>query len=155
MANEKYFEKMRAKYNRYSYLYQSGEIEDRIALAREIGEHTSDERTVTRIINALNRMGIIDLVGLINTDIDEIAKTRNIGHEALNIIRVIKHLPTLTYAQAHPFAKTYRVYFCKPLIYGGTDGYSKDFNTLKQLSEFFKSSECDGAVITYIVEENN
>lgn len=155
MIDEKYFEKMRAKYNKYSYLYQPGEIEDRMALAREIGKHTSCDRTVTRIINALERIGIIDLVGLINTDIDEIAKTRNIGHEALNIIRVIKGLPTLTYAQAHPFTKTYRVYFCKPLIYGGFDTYSKDFNTLKQLGEFFDSSECDGADIIRIVEKND
>ena len=155
MISEEYFKKLEAKYNKYSYLYQPSEIEDRIALAREIGKHVSDERTVTRIINALERIGIIDLVSLLDTDIDKIAKARNIGHEALNIIRVIKGLPTLTYAQAHPFTKTYRVYFCKPLIYGGADEYSKDFNTLKQLSEFFKSSECDGAVITNVVEMND
>lgn len=134
MVSEEYFKKLEVKYKMYSYLYQPGEIEDRMALAREIGKHTSNDKMVTRIINALNRVGIMDLTDLMNTDIDEITKARNIGHETLNIIRVIKGLPTLTYAQAHP-------------CIGTSDEIIKKIESLGYVYE--KKLWADGSVMTH------
>lgn len=134
MINEKYFEKLEAKYIKYWYIAQPDATKSVIELAREISKYTDSERNVTRILNACRRLNILSLNDLLVADIDTIAKVKNIGHESLNILRTIKGLPTLTYAQAHPFSKYYRVYFYNTER-GGS--WHKDFHTLKELSDYF------------------
>ena len=83
-------------------------------------------------------------------DLDDIAKIKNIGTNAINIIRQIRGLPTLTEKDIHPFAKSYRVWFYNPEKDCRNKTWWNDFNTLKELSDFFNSKECNGAVIKYI-----
>lgn len=152
MIREEYFKKLEAKYVKYWYCAQAG-APDVIELAREMAKYTDDEKKVTRIVNGLRRGNVHSLEDLMVADIDELAKIRNIGHDALNILRQIKGLPITTYADEHPFATTYRVYFYNPEKDGGS--WYKDFNTLRELHEFFNSNECDGAIIKYIVKKGD
>lgn len=103
MVNEEYFKKLEAKYVKYWYIAQTGAPEV-IELAREIAKYTDDEKKVTRIVNGLRRGNVHSIEDLMRSDINEIAKLRNIGLDAENILRQIKGLPTKTYADKHPFA---------------------------------------------------
>ena len=98
MVSEEYFKKLEAKYLKY----HPTEVSKRMGLAREIAKHTNNEQLITKIINCLGKGDVYSVEDVIEADIDEIAKIRGMGHESLNIIRTIKSLPTLTYAQAHP-----------------------------------------------------
>lgn len=104
MINEEYFKKLEAKYVKYWYVAQAG-ASDVIKLAREIAKYTDDEKKVTRIVNGLRRGNVHSIEDLMRADIDELAKLRNIGLDAENILRQIKGLPTQTYADKHPFSK--------------------------------------------------
>lgn len=141
MVNEEYFKKLEAKHVGL----------DAIQLAMQISKYTDDEKKVTRIINALRRAGITCIDSLMVADIDELATIRTIGHDALNILRQIKGLPTITYADEHP--KTYRVYFYSPE--DSNFSWFKDFNTLRELHEFFNRNECKGVVIKHIVKKED
>lgn len=152
MVREEYFKKLEARYVKYWYIAQEG-APDVIELAREIAKYTDDEKKVTRIVNGLRRGKVHSIEDLMRADIDELAKIRNIGLDAVNILRQIKCLPTITYADVHPFATTYRVYFYNQEKDGGS--WFKDFNTLRELHEFFNSNECEGAVIKYIVKKED
>ena len=149
MIREEYFKKLETKLLKYWNLSEDfafGVVE----LAREIAKYTDDERKVSRIVNSLRRANVHCIEDLMVADLDDIAKTRNIGTDAINIIRQIRGLPVLTKKDIHPFAKGYRVWFYRPGKDGGS--WSKDFNTLKELNEFFNSDECRDAVIRYISE---
>ena len=150
MINEEYFKKLEIKYVKYQDVVQEGlkGIPKLIELAREIAKYTDDERKVTRIVNGLRRCRVSSIEDLMAVDLDDIAKIKNIGTDAINIIRQIRGLPILTGKDIHPFTKSYRVWFYNPEKDGGS--WWKDFNTLKELSDFFNSKECDGAVIRYI-----
>ena len=104
MVNEEYFKKLEAKYVKYWYIAQEG-APDIIELAREIAKYTDEEKKVTRIVNCLRRGNVYSIEDLMAADIDELAKIRNIGLDAENILRRIKGLPTKTYADKHPFSK--------------------------------------------------
>lgn len=151
MIHKEYFERLEAKYIKYWYLAQPDAIKSVMELAREISKYTDSEKNVTRILNACRRLNILSLNDLLVTDINTIAKARNIGLNAVNIIRQIKGLPILIESEAHPFAKYYRVYF-----YNTEKGGSwyKDFHTLKELSDYFNGDdECLKATsINYISE---
>lgn len=146
MVNEEYFKKLETKYLKYWYSAQSSCYV--IELAREIAKYTDEEKKITRIVNSLGRANVHCIEDLMAADINELAKIRNIGLDAENILRQIKGLPTKTYADKHPFTTTYRVYFYNPEKDGGS--WHKDFNTLRELYEFFNSNECDDVVIKYI-----
>lgn len=138
MVDEKYFEKLKAKHIKYWYLAQPDAAIDIEKLAREIAKYTDDKRKVTRILNACRRLNILSVDDLIEADLDAIAKARNIGLDAMNIIRQIKGLPVLTETDIHPFAKVYRVYFYNTER-GGS--WHKDFHTLKELSDYFNGDD--------------
>ena len=104
MVNEEYFKKLEAKYVKYWYIAQAG-APDVIELAKEIAKYTDDEKKVTRIVNGLRRGNVSSIEDLMEADIDKLAKIRNIGLDAENILRQIKGLPTTTYADKHPFSK--------------------------------------------------
>lgn len=104
MIREEYFKKLEARYVKYWYIAQEG-APDVIELAREIAKYTNEEKKVTRIVNGLRRGGVHSIEDLMVADIDELAKVRNIGLDAENILRQIKGLPTKTYADKHPFSK--------------------------------------------------
>lgn len=104
MVNEEYFKKLEAKYVKYWYIAQAG-APDVIELAREIAKYTDEEKKVTRIVNSLRCGNIHSMEELMAADINELAKIRNIGLDAENILRQIKGLPTTTYEDKHPFAK--------------------------------------------------
>ena len=104
MVKEEYFKKLEAKYVKYWYIAQEG-APDVIELAREIAKYTDDERKVTRIVNGLRKGNVHSIEDLMAADIDKLAKIRNIGLDAENILRRIKGLPTATYADKHPFSK--------------------------------------------------
>jgi hypothetical protein len=104
MIREEYFKKLEAKYVKYWYVAQEG-APDVVELAREIAKYTDEEKKVTRIVNGLRRGNVHSIEDLMRADINELAKARNIGHDALNILRQIKGLPTTTYADEHPFSK--------------------------------------------------
>lgn len=104
MVNEEYFKNLEAKYVKYWYIAQEG-APDVIELAREIAKYTDDEKKVTRIVNGLRRGNVHSIQDLMTADIDELAKLRNIGLDAENILRRIKGLPTVAYADKHPFSK--------------------------------------------------
>lgn len=146
--DEKYFEKLKVKCCKY-YYFVPAEVSEIVGLAREIAKYTDDERKVTRILNGLERAGVYSLEELKKADLEVIARTRNIGTDAVNIIRQIKGLPLLTYTDVHPFAKNYRVYFYSP---EKGDSWYKDFHTLKELSDYFNSDECKQMSINYISE---
>lgn len=104
MVKEEYFKKLETRLLKYWDLsedFTSGVI----GLAREIAKYTDDEKKVTRIVNRLRYSKVHSIEGLIAADIDELAKLRNIGLDAENILRQIKGLPTKTYADKHPFSK--------------------------------------------------
>jgi hypothetical protein len=143
MVSEEYFKKLEVKYLKY----HPNEVSKRMGLAREIANHTNNERVITKIINCLGKGDIYSVEDVIEADINEIAKIRNMGHESLNIIRTIKGLPTLTYAQAHPCINYYRVFFYNREC---DSNWHKDFSTLRELSNYFNNEECDGTVINYI-----
>ena len=147
MIKEEYFKRLETKYVKYHHVVQEG-IPKLIELAREIAKYTDDERKVTRMVNGLRRYNVSSIEDLMAADLDDIAKIKNIGTDAINIIRQIRGLPILTEKDIHPFSKSYRVWFYNPEKDGGS--WWKDFNTLKELSDFFNSKECDGAVIKYI-----
>lgn len=149
MINEEYFKKLETKYIKYQDVMQN-DGPKLIELAREIAKYTDDERKVTRIVNSLRRCNVSSIEDLMAADLDDIAKIKNIGTDAINIIRQIRGLPILTEKDIHPFAKSYRVWFYNPEKDDCYAKWWKDFNTLKELSEFFNSKECDGAVIKYI-----
>lgn len=134
MVSEEYFKKLEARCAKYYYLYQPDAIRDCVALAREIAKYTSNEGMITKIVNSLKRMGVLNIEGLMEADIDEIAKIKNMGHESLNIIRTIKGLPTLTYAQAHPYI-------------GTSDEIIKKIESLGYVYE--KKLWADGSVMTH------
>lgn len=104
MIREEYFKKLETKYVKYWYVAQAGAPEV-MKLAREIAKYTDDEKKVTRIVNGLRRGNVHSIQDLMAADIDELAKIRNIGLDAENILRQIKGLPTQTYADKHPFSK--------------------------------------------------
>ena len=104
MVNEEYFKKLETKYVKYWYIAQAG-APDVIELAREIAKYTDEEKKVTRIVNGLRRANVHCIKDLMVADINELAKVRNIGLDAENILRQIKGLPTKTYADKHPFSK--------------------------------------------------
>lgn len=104
MIREEYFKKLEARYVKYWYIAQEG-APDVIELAREIAKYTDDEKKVTRIVNGLRRGNVHSIEDLMAADIDKLAKIRNIGLDAENILRQIKGLPTKTYADKHPFSK--------------------------------------------------
>ena len=151
MIKESYFERLRASHIKYWYFAQPDAANDIIELAREISKYTDSERKVTRILNVCRTLNILSLNGLLGADIDEIAKARNIGPDAVNIIRQIKGLPVLTETDIYPFAKVYRVYFYNTER-GGS--WHKDFHTLKELSDYFNGDdEClKTTSINYISE---
>lgn len=148
MIKEEYFKKLETKYVKY---VMQKDVPKVIRIAREIAKYTDDERKVTRMVNGLMMHNISSIEDLMAADLDDIAKIKNIGTDAINIIRQIRGLPILTEKDIHPFAKSYRVWFYNPEKDGGA--WWKDFNTLKELSDFFNSKECDGAIIKYI--DNN
>lgn len=104
MVNEEYFKKLETKYVKYWYIAQAG-APDVIELAREIAKYTDEEKKVTRIVNSLRCGNIHSMEGLMAADINELAKIRNIGLDAENILRQIKGLPIITYEDKHPFTK--------------------------------------------------
>ena len=107
MVNEGYFKKLEAKQAvliKFGYLTKE-ELPKLIELAREIAKYTDDEKKVTRLINALRRGEVSSIEELMEADIDELAKIRNIGLDTVNILRQIKGLPTITYSDVHPFSK--------------------------------------------------
>lgn len=148
MIREEYFRNFEARYVKYWYGAQEGAPKV-IELAREIAKYTDDEKKVTRIVNGLRRGNVSSIEDLMRADIDEVAKIRNIGLDAINILRQIKGLPLLTYTDTHPFTKNYRVYFYSP---EEGDSWHKDFHTLKELSDYFNSDECKQMSINYISE---
>ena len=106
MIREEYFKKLETKLFNYWNLSEDfvfGVIE----LAREIAKYTDDEKKVTRIVNCLRRanVNVYCIEDLMAADIDELAKVKNIGLDAENILRQIKGLQTKTYADEHPFSK--------------------------------------------------
>ena len=135
MVNEEYFKKLETKYVKYWYVAQTG-APDVIELAREIAKYTDEEKKVTRIVNGLRRGNVHSIEDLMEADIDELAKVRNLGHDALNILRQIKGLPIKTYADEHPFTKSYKVEF-----FDSYDGryWLKEFCTLRELNSYFAS----------------
>jgi hypothetical protein len=104
MVSEEYFKKLEARYVRYWYEAQEGAPKV-VELAREIAKYTDDEKKVTRIVNCLRKASIDCVEELKAADIVYLSCIRNIGHDALNIFRQIKGLPTTTYADEHPFSK--------------------------------------------------
>ena len=102
MVNEEYFKKLEAKYVKYWYAAQAVDV---IMLAKEIAKYTDEEKKVTRIVNGLRKGNVSSIEDLMAADIDKLAKIRNIGLDAENILRQIKGLPTKTYADKHPFSK--------------------------------------------------
>ena len=104
MIREDYFKKLEERYVKYWYIAQEG-APDVIELAREIAKYTDDEKKVTRIVNGLRKGNVHSIEDLMRADIDELAKLRNIGLDAENILRQIKGLPATTYADKHPFSK--------------------------------------------------
>ena len=104
MIREEYFRNFEARYVKYWYEAQE-DAPKVIELAREIAKYTDDEKKVTRIVNGLRRGNVHTIEDLMRADIDELAKLRNIGLDAENILRQIKGLPTKTYTDKHPFSK--------------------------------------------------
>lgn len=153
MIREEYFKKLEERYVSYWYSVVREEPSKVVELAKEIAKYTDEEGKVTRIVHGLWRGDIYSIEKLMKADINEITKIKNIGRDASNILRQIKGLPTTTYADEHPFAITYRVYFYNPEKDG--DSWFKDFNTLRELCEFFNSNECKGSVIKYIVKKED
>ena len=152
MVDEKYFEKLNAKHIKYWYLAQPDAAINIEKLAREIAKYTDDERKVTRILNACRRLNILSVDDLIEADLDAIAKARNIGLDAINIVRQIKGLPILTEGEVRPYAKTYRVEFYNPVRERETL-WCKDFHTLREFNDYFNSDECEkGTLICHIYE---
>ena len=104
MIREEYFRNFEARYVKYWYVAQE-DAPKVIELAREIAKYTDDEKKVTRIVNSLRRGNVHSIEDLMKADINELAKLRNIGLDAENILRQIKGLQTQTYADKHPFSK--------------------------------------------------
>lgn len=104
MIKEEYFKKLEARYVKYWYAAQAGAPEV-MKLAREIAKYTDNEKKVTRILNGLRRGNVHSIKDLMSADINKLAKLRNIGLDAENILRQIKGLPTQTYTDKHPFSK--------------------------------------------------